>query len=110
MAGVDAAKIAELNDALRQTGEGGRIVTTSGVMASGPDFIIAVMAAVRTFSTFTEDNDPYGEHDFGAVEVAGEKLFWKIDYYDQNGEGLSPDPANPELTVRVLTIMLASEY
>lgn len=110
MAGVDAAKIAELNDALRQTGEGGRIVTTSGVMALGSDFLLAVMAAVRTFSTFTEDNDPYGEHDFGAVEVEEQTVFWKIDYYDQNGEGLSPDPANPALTVRVLTIMLASEY
>ena len=110
MAGMDAAKISELNDALRQTGEGGRIVTTSGVMALGPDFLLAVMATVRTFSAFTEDNDPYGEHDFGAVEVEEQTVFWKIDYYDQTGEGLSPDPTNPTLTVRVLTIMLASEY
>ena len=115
MAGADTAKIAELNDQLRQTGEGGQIVVTSGVATMGSDFILAAMAAVRLFSTFTEDNDPYGEHDFGAVEVttatvAGETIFWKIDYYDQTGTGLSPDPANPELTQRVLTIMLASEY
>jgi hypothetical protein len=42
--------------------------------------------------------------------VASEALFWKIDYYDQSMQGLSPNPAKPELTVRVLTIMLASEY
>ena len=105
-----ATKIAELNDKLRQTGEGGRVVMTSGVSAMGIPFVAVVMAAVRSFSTFSEDNDPYGEHDFGLVEVAGETLYWKIDYYDQSLQGHSPDPANAELTVRVLTIMLASEY
>ena len=107
---ASTSKIAELNDKLRQTGEGGRVVMTSGVAAMGSDFIRSAVEAVRTFSTFTEDNDPYGEHDFGIVEVVGETLYWKIDYYDQNQQGHSPDPANPELTVRMLTIMLASEY
>ncbi len=57
-------------------------------------------------AVFTEDNDPYGEHDFGGVELEEQTVYWKIDYYDQSLEGLSPAPANPELTVRVLTIML----
>ena len=59
---------------------------------------------------FTEDNDPHGEHDFGSFEMAGEKFFWKIDYFDLDLKFHSPDAANPDLTHRVLTIMLASEY
>ena len=55
-------------------------------------------------------NDPYGAHEFGAVDVAGEKVFFKVDAYDANLEYGSPDPADPSVTTRVLTILLASEY
>jgi Protein of unknown function (DUF3768) len=63
------------------------------------------------FADFTADNDPYGEHDFGSFEVAGETFFWKIDYYDRKSmEYGSEDPADPTMTTRVLTIMFAGEY
>ena len=62
------------------------------------------------FDRFDEDNDPYGEHDFGALEVEGERLFFKIDYYDHDLSAHSPDPADPSVTKRLLTIMLADEY
>lgn len=66
---------------------------------------------MATFDTFTADNDPYGEHDFGAFDAGGEKIFWKIDYYDARDPDLGADnPADPETTERALTIMLASEY
>jgi hypothetical protein len=52
----------------------------------------------------------YGEHDFGALEIEGERLFSKIDYYDQSLSAHSPDPADETLTKRVLTIMLAEKY
>ncbi len=65
---------------------------------------------MRDFEDFTADNDPYGEHDFGAFQLGGEKLFWKIDYYDLALEMGSPDPADPAVTRRILTIMLAEEY
>jgi hypothetical protein len=55
-------------------------------------------------------NDPYGEHDFGALTVEDRKIFFKIDYYDRALAGGSPDPADPRVTTRVLTIMLAEEY
>jgi hypothetical protein len=61
---------------------------------------------VRTVSTFTDfgtDNDPYGEHDFGAVTIAGTRFFWKIDTYDVALTFGSVDPSNPNVTVRVLT-------
>jgi hypothetical protein len=106
-----ASRIRDLNDAMRNTGiSSGKWMMTAGVQALGPDFVLLAMRAVQTFSAFTEDNDPYGERDFGAFDLAGERLFWKIDYYDQNLEYGSDDPADPTVTTRVLTIMLASEY
>lgn len=69
-----------------------------------------VMVAVKEFTDFSGDNDPWGEHDFGAVSVAGEKVFWKIDYYNLDLSAGSENPANEGLTHRVLTVMLASEY
>ena len=104
-------RIRRLNDALRRgEGENATIVITSGMQAAGDDFVETVCIAVAGFDQFSEDNDPHKEHDFGAIEINGEKLFWKIDYYDQSMTMLSPDPANPKVTHRVLTIMLASEY
>ena len=69
----------------------------------------SILAKVRAFDAFGEDNDPHGEHDLGIVEHGGVRCLWKIDYYDREMEMLSPDPADP-VTTRVLTIMLADEY
>ena len=62
------------------------------------------------FDKFTGDNDPYGEHDFGSVEVGGNGVFWKIDCYDLALTNHSPDPTDPSVTARVMTVMLAEEY
>jgi hypothetical protein len=55
-------------------------------------------------------NDPHEEHDFGAFEVEGHKIFFKIDYYDATLTCHSPDASDPAVTKRVITIMLAEEY
>lgn len=65
------------------------------------------MAAVGAFETFDADDDPHGERDFGALAIRGERPFWKIDYYDL---GLEYGLADPAITRRVLTLMLAEEY
>ena len=108
--GADTQHIRELNDALRTTLLGGRVLMTSGVQALGEQTVAAALTQLRTFDQFTADNDPHGEHDFGAFEVDDSKFFFKIDYYDQRMEGGSEDPSDPALTLRVLTLMLASEY
>jgi len=103
-------RIRALNDQLRTSGQGGDIVATRGIAALELPTKAAVFAAVQSFDRFTPDNDPYGEHDFGLIEVAGEQVMFKIDYYDCALAGHSPDASDPAVTKRVLTIMLASEY
>lgn len=103
-------RIRILNDALRQGAGGGQIVVTAGVETYGPVFVLKAMDAVARFSAFDEGNDPYGEHDFGALTIDGEKLFFKINYFDLSMTMHALDPANPMMTCRVMTIVLASEY
>ncbi len=103
-------RIRDLNDALRCTFCGGRVLVTAGVAALEDDDKAVVLGLVRGFSTFTPDNDPRGEHDFGAFQVGCENFFWKIDCYDRAMEFGSEDPSDPAQTTRVLTIMLADEY
>jgi hypothetical protein len=110
MAGKKSDAIRELNDAFRTPMTGGRVMMTAGVDALPSDVKAAVIRKVATFSEFTADNDPHGEHDFGNFTLAGWKFFWKIDAYDTAMEFGSEDPADPSKTTRVLTIMLASEY
>ncbi|MEL7464861.1 MAG: DUF3768 domain-containing protein [Pseudomonadota bacterium] len=89
----------------------GRSVHTAGVEALGLAETFTAYQKVRDFSEFTEDNDPHGERNFGAFDIAGERLFWKIDYFaDGSCEWGSEDPTDPAQVFRVLTIMLASEY
>lgn len=103
-------RIRELNDALRMTFTGGVVVCSAHVAAMSADARSAALQAVRAFNRFDGDNDPWGEQDFGEVYAGGERLFFKIDYYDREMVGASPDPSDSEMTTRVLTIMLASEY
>ena len=103
-------RIRALNDAFRTTFEGGRVFLTAGVEALPSDVTAMAIRTVATFSDFHDGNDPYGEHDFGAFELTGRRFFWKIDYYDRRLKWGSDDPADPEKTTRVLTIMLAEEY
>lgn len=103
-------KIARMNDLFRNTLLGGKVMLTGGITELTHYEREKIITAVRTFTKFDEGDDPYGEHDFGAVEVGGNKVFWKIDYYDKALEYGSENPADPAVTTRVLTIMKAEEY
>ena len=81
---------------------------TAGIQTLG--CIKDIVSAVQSFDDFTDGNDPYHEHDFGSFEFAGNRIFWKFDYYDQSLTEASPNPADSAITQRVLTIMLAEEY
>ena len=105
-----AQRIRELNDAFRQMFTGGKVVMTDGVAALPESDLTQLLERVRRFDEFTNDNDPYGEHDFGSVDLSGQAYFFKVDYYAPDMEGGSEDPADPAKTTRVLTIMRADEY
>lgn len=110
MSAVLSSKIRSLNDAFRQTFVGGRVMMTDGINALTDAAKAEVLSLVRTLAEFNRENDPHGEHDFGSFMVRGEKILWKIDYYDKSLDGGSENSADPAVTTRVLTIMLASEY
>ena len=104
-------KIAQLKDTFRKSlGQGGHVYMTLGIQALPLEDQLQVFNLVKTFNDFSESNDPYGEHDFGAFDFKGDRVFWKIDYYDNDLECGSEDPADPEKTVRVMTVMMAYEY
>ena len=110
--------IAKINDRFRLSlgipafsgGIPGKVVMTSGIAALPPGDMTAILAKVRAFDGFSEENDPHGEHDFGAFDHGGQRIFWKIDYYAPDLMHGSEDPADLSKTVRVLTILLASEW
>ena len=100
-----SAKIAAINDKHRQNMEG--CTVTRGVAAMGED-ANKIFVRVRDFAEFNEDNDPYGEHDFGSFKIRRQKIFWKIDYYDEDLKHWC-DPLDSRCK-RVVTVMLAEEY
>ena len=118
---TQAKQIAELNDIFRRTiglplsqtarGVQGQMFFTPGIAAISPAVQAEIVQQVMAFDTFTPENDPWGEHDFGSFDQDGVgTVYWKIDAYDINLEYGSEDPTDLEQTMRVLTIMLASEY
>lgn len=104
------AAVRSLNNAFRSTFKGGVVLETPGIVNLRDADRIAVLLAVRRFTGFEAGNDPYDEHDFGVVTVGGRRCYWKIDAYDLAMLAHSPDAADPSVTTRVLTIMLAEEY
>ena len=103
-------RIRVLNDELRRNLSGGRALITPGIAALGDDFVERLVKTIAVFDDFCHANDPYEEHDFGSFEVDGHSVMFKIDYYDRDLQCHSPDPADPAVTLRVITIMLAREY
>lgn len=95
---------------LRTKGRGGRVFVTKGVHGLPSFDASLLLRAIADYAQFEADNDPFGERDFGALNLFGAKLFWKIDYYDRNLKFGSSDPTNMDATIRVLTVMLESEY
>ena len=113
---TDAIKvIREQNDRLRQGDPTipGQIFVTHGLTAllndtdTKPEKLFQI---VSSYSSFSPDNDPHEEHDFGSFKFQGQTCFWKIDYYDPTLKWGSDDPSDLEKTARVMTLMLADEY
>ena len=107
---TETEAIRTLNDNFRKTFTGGKAVMTPGIAALGPEAVARIIQTVAVFDDFCHANDPHEEHDFGAFEADGKRVFFKIDYFDSTLTYHSPDPSDPSVTTRVITIMLAEEY
>lgn len=94
--------IRHLNDELRRNLTSGGAFMTVGVAALGPDLAERIFDAIMLYDDFCQDSDPYGERDFGSIKIEGRTILFKM-----NG---SPDPSDPSVTKRILTILLAEEY
>jgi hypothetical protein len=103
-------RIRVLNDELRQYLLGGLAVITPGVAALGQQAVDRIVKTIAVYDDFCHANDPHEEHDFGSFKAEGKTIFFKIDYYDKKLTYHSPDPSDPAVTERVITIMLAEEY
>jgi hypothetical protein len=102
-------RIRALNDELRQNFDGG-VAVTPGIAALGQEAVARIVKTIAVYDDFCHANDPHEEHDFGSFEADGHKIYFKIDYFDQSLTYHSPDPSDPAVTRRVITIMLAEEY
>jgi Protein of unknown function (DUF3768) len=107
---LNTERIRALNDELRRNLPNGHAVMTAGIAALGPDAVTRIVKTIAVYDDFCQANDPYGEHDFGSFEADGQRIFFKIDYLDKALAHHSPDPSDPSVTERVITIMLAEEY
>ena len=103
-------QIRALNDKLRKNLTVGTAFITAGVAALGPEAVARIVKTIAVYDDFCHANDPHEEHDFGAFDADGHRIFFKIDYYDSTMTVHSPDPSDPAVTKRVITIMLAEEY
>ena len=103
-------RIRTLNDELRRKLPHGHAIMTTGIAALGPEAVAPIVKTVAVYDDFCHANDPYEEHDFGSFEADGHLIFFKIDYFDKRVTAHSPDPSDPSVTERVITIMLAEEY
>ena len=107
---VATNRIRALNDELRRNLPNCHAVMTTGIAALGPEAVARIVKTIAVYDDFSQANDPYGEHDFGSFEADGNVIFFKIDYYDKALVYHSPDPSDPSVTERVITIILAEEY
>lgn len=107
---ANTVRIRALNDDLRRNLSGGLAVMTPGVAALGSEFVRRAINSLAAFDDSHNGNDPYKEHDLGILDVDGYKLIVKICYYDKSLTSHSPDPSDPTVTERVITLMLAEEY
>ena len=108
---TDTLKIRELNDAFRRCQSGpGKVLLSPGINALSEVDQIVILAKVVSFDDFSKDNDPHGEHDCGFFDHAGDRILWRIGYYDLPTDCGSEDSFDPATATRVLTVMLAEEY
>ena len=90
----------------------GLIVMTQTLAAMDPILVHKARVAIGRLDVFEPDNDPDGFHDFGAVEIDDQKIWFKINLYEAGSDKRygAERPDNPVTTERVMTLMLPSDW
>jgi hypothetical protein len=83
---------------------------TSGIDAFPHSLKAQVMRTFQQFGAFNGDNDPFYEHDCFTFSLNGETIICKCDYYAPDMQHGAEDPTEPEVCMRVWTIMKSDEY
>jgi hypothetical protein len=107
---IKTDRIRELNDQLRRNFADGVAVMTPGIAALGPEAVERIVKTIAVFDDFCHANDPHEEHDFGSFRFDHADVIFKIDYFDKTLSVHSPNPADPTVTKRIITVMRADEY
>ncbi|MDH5727368.1 MAG: DUF3768 domain-containing protein [Gammaproteobacteria bacterium] len=95
-------RIAKLNDQLRTTFKGGRILLSDTVMNLPPELKKMVFLGVTEYREFRQPG--YDTHDFGRFTLRGQSYYWAIQCYHPTLFEPSTDPSDPTKTRRVLLI------
>ncbi|PTV70208.1 DUF3768 domain-containing protein [Agrobacterium pusense] len=105
-------RIRDLNDELRTRGHArnGRVVVMGGLANEDNQKKVQVAIAAGQHTDWNSGDDPYGEHDFGRLDVEGEAFLFKIDYYSLDEAHASEHPEDQNTTIRVMTLMYAEDY
>ncbi|MDD4556456.1 MAG: DUF3768 domain-containing protein [Alphaproteobacteria bacterium] len=103
-------EIARLNDEFRRDLNQGKVILSPKIGIESAKDITNILNLIKNYKNFNHYNDPYKERDFGSLSYNGNKIYWKIDYYDEFFEYHSKNPSNPNITNRIITIMFADEY
>jgi hypothetical protein len=98
-------QIIALNDQLRTNFKGGRVQMTRGVYDLDERLRGRALSVLARFDKF----DAASEHEAGVFIFAGYAFEWRIEYRGKDGTGVSPDPSDPEQTLRVLTLYAAND-
>jgi Protein of unknown function (DUF3768) len=85
-------------------------MVTSDVSYLPEEQLHELVAQVQAFESFTPENDPYGERDFGQVRQDEIDYFWKINCYDRILGLDSVEPVDSAQTVRILFLIRADAY
>ena len=98
-------RIIELNDQLRTTFKGGRVQMTPDVYELDARLRGRALWTMSRYKTFDDES----EHDRSVFIFAGYAFEWHIEYRGADGTGVSPDPADPCKTLRVLTLYATAD-
>jgi Protein of unknown function (DUF3768) len=98
-------RIRILNDNYRST-----LAMGGGVLMSRDFYALPATTKRNAFDRIVHYRKfaPNGQHDAGLVITNGQAIAWRIEYRAVDFKNPSPDPSDPDKTIRILIVELAA--